>query len=60
VVDAYALGLAALLLASGSLGDLLGRRRLFVAGIGLFVTASLIPRSAARPSGSGARPRASR
>jgi EmrB/QacA subfamily drug resistance transporter len=41
VIDAYALGLAAFLLASGSLGDLLGRRRIFVAGIGLFVTASL-------------------
>ena len=32
VVDAYALALAAILLASGSLGDLLGRRRVFVIG----------------------------
>ena len=32
VVDAYALALAALLLASGSLADLLGRRRVFVIG----------------------------
>jgi len=42
VVDAYALGLASLLLASGSLGDLLGRRRIFVAGLGLFVAASAL------------------
>jgi EmrB/QacA subfamily drug resistance transporter len=41
VVDAYALGLATLLLASGSLGDLLGRRMIFAVGIGLFVVASL-------------------
>jgi MFS family permease len=41
VVDAYALGLAAFLLASGSLGDLLGRRRIFLAGIGVFVAASV-------------------
>jgi EmrB/QacA subfamily drug resistance transporter len=42
VVDAYALALAALLLAAGSLGDLLGRRRIFVMGILLFVLASLL------------------
>ena len=42
VVDAYALALAALLLASGSIADLLGRRRVFVAGLLLFVTASLL------------------
>jgi EmrB/QacA subfamily drug resistance transporter len=42
VVDAYALALAALLLATGSLGDLLGRRRIFVIGILLFVLASLL------------------
>jgi EmrB/QacA subfamily drug resistance transporter len=41
VVDAYALALAALLLASGSLGDLMGRRRVFVVGLVVFVTASL-------------------
>jgi EmrB/QacA subfamily drug resistance transporter len=41
VVDAYALGLATLLLASGSLGDLLGRRMIFAFGIGLFSVASL-------------------
>src|SRR5919199_6045256 len=42
VVDAYALALAVILLASGSLGDLLGRRRVFVVGLLLFVTASLL------------------
>jgi EmrB/QacA subfamily drug resistance transporter len=42
VVDAYALALAALLLASGSLADLFGRRRVFVLGLLLFVTASLL------------------
>ena len=42
VVDAYALALAALLLASGSLADLLGRRRVFVVGLLLFVAASLL------------------
>jgi EmrB/QacA subfamily drug resistance transporter len=42
VVDAYALALAALLLAAGSLGDLLGRRRVFTTGILLFIVASFL------------------
>src|SRR4051794_14392647 len=42
VVDAYALALAAILLASGSLGDLLGRRSVFVIGLAVFSTASLL------------------
>jgi EmrB/QacA subfamily drug resistance transporter len=42
VVDAYALALAALLLPAGSLGDLLGRRKVFVGGIALFAVASLL------------------
>jgi EmrB/QacA subfamily drug resistance transporter len=41
VIDAYALTLAALLLVSGSLADLLGRRRIFTLGLGLFSLASL-------------------
>jgi EmrB/QacA subfamily drug resistance transporter len=41
VVDAYALALAAILLASGSLGDLLGRRSVFVIGLVIFSLASL-------------------
>jgi EmrB/QacA subfamily drug resistance transporter len=42
VVDAYALALAAILLASGSLGDLLGRRSVFVIGLVIFSAASLL------------------
>ncbi len=40
VVESYALFLAALLLVGGSLGDLYGRRRIFVAGVVLFSAAS--------------------
>jgi EmrB/QacA subfamily drug resistance transporter len=40
VVDAYALGLASILLAAGSLGDLVGRRLVFLTGIAVFVAAS--------------------
>src|SRR5919112_1038849 len=42
VVDAYALTLAAFMLTAGSLADLLGRRRIFVTGLALFVVASLL------------------
>jgi EmrB/QacA subfamily drug resistance transporter len=42
VVDAYALGLATLLLASGSLADLVGRRLVFVTGLFVFVASSLV------------------
>jgi len=41
VVDAYALTLAALLLTTGSLADLFGRRRLFVIGLIIFSLSSL-------------------
>ena len=41
VVDAYALTLASLLLVSGSLADILGRRLVFVTGLVLFSAASL-------------------
>ncbi|MFL6138711.1 MAG: MFS transporter [Frankiaceae bacterium] len=41
VIDAYALTLAAFLLTAGSLGDRLGRRRVFVLGIVVFALASL-------------------
>jgi EmrB/QacA subfamily drug resistance transporter len=41
VIEAYALFLSALILAGGSLGDLFGRRRLFVIGIAIFAAASL-------------------
>src|ERR671924_210017 len=42
VVDAYALTLAALVLAAGSLADRLGRRRMFGAGLAIFSSASLL------------------
>src|SRR5271155_4069073 len=40
VVNAYALTLAALLLTSGSVADLIGRKRVFMAGLLVFTTAS--------------------
>lgn len=40
VVESYALLLAALLLVGGSLGDLYGRRKVFVVGVVLFAAAS--------------------
>ena len=40
VVEAYTLFLAALLLVGGSLGDLYGRRKVFLVGVGLFAGAS--------------------
>jgi EmrB/QacA subfamily drug resistance transporter len=42
VVEAYALSLAALLLTGGSLGDLYGRRAIFMIGVALFAFASLL------------------
>jgi EmrB/QacA subfamily drug resistance transporter len=42
VVDSYVLALASLTLIAGSLGDRLGRRRIFVLGLGLFTAASLL------------------
>ncbi|HEX6490432.1 MAG TPA: MFS transporter [Gaiellaceae bacterium] len=42
VVDAYALTLAALILTAGALADRFGRRALFLAGVLLFTSASLL------------------
>ena len=42
VVNAYALTLAALLLAAGSLSDRLGRKRVFIWGLGVFLASSLL------------------
>ena len=42
VIEAYGLTLAALILVGGSLGDLFGRRRLFLLGVGLFAIASAL------------------
>lgn len=41
-VNAYLLPLGGLLLLAGRLGDLLGRRRVLIAGLALFVTASIL------------------
>jgi len=49
VVDAYALTLAAVLLTAGSLADRFGRRRLYVTGVVLFSSASLLCGLAASP-----------
>jgi EmrB/QacA subfamily drug resistance transporter len=42
VVDAYSLMLASILLTAGSLGDRLGRRRVFTIGFGVFTFASFL------------------
>jgi EmrB/QacA subfamily drug resistance transporter len=49
VVDAYALMLAALLLTTGSLADLFGRRRLFMIGLVIFSVSSLLSGVATTP-----------
>ncbi len=40
IVEAYALFLASLILVGGSLGDLFGRKRIFVIGVAIFAVAS--------------------
>lgn len=42
VIDAYALGLAALLLAAGSAADLFGRRKVYLIGLTVFALASVM------------------
>src|ERR1700761_8163088 len=42
VVATYAIAIASLLILGGRLGDLFGRRRLFVAGLGLFTASSAL------------------
>ena len=49
VVDAYALMLAALLLTTGSLAGLFGRRRVFVTGLSVFIAGSLLSGLATSP-----------
>ena len=49
VVDAYALTLAATMLNAGSLGDFLGRKRVFLAGIAFFTLSSALCGAATSP-----------
>jgi EmrB/QacA subfamily drug resistance transporter len=49
VVDAYALMLATVVLIAGSLGDLLGRKRVFISGVVLFTAASAVCGAATTP-----------
>jgi EmrB/QacA subfamily drug resistance transporter len=49
IVDAYALTLAAMMLNAGSLGDRLGRKRIFLGGIALFTIASAFCGAATTP-----------
>ena len=49
VVDAYALMLATVMLNAGTLGDWLGRKRVFIGGVILFTLASILCGSATSP-----------
>jgi EmrB/QacA subfamily drug resistance transporter len=50
VVNAYLLGFGSLLLLAGRLGDLIGRRRVFLAGTALFTAASVLAGVAESPA----------
>jgi EmrB/QacA subfamily drug resistance transporter len=49
IVDAYALMLATVMLNAGSLGDLLGRKRVFIAGVIVFTIGSALCGAATSP-----------
>ena len=49
IVDAYLLVLSSLMLAGGSIGDHLGRRKVFAIGIAIFAVASALCGAAANP-----------
>ncbi|WP_405797623.1 MFS transporter [Streptomyces sp. NBC_01506] len=50
VVNAYLIAFGSLLLLAGRLGDLLGRKRVFLVGTGVFTAASLLAGAAASPA----------
>ena len=50
VIDAYILTFGGLLILGGRVGDLLGRRRLFIIGVSLFTAASLLGGLATSPA----------
>ena len=49
VVEAYALFLGALILVGGSMGDQFGRKRVFLAGVAFFTSASILCSAATSP-----------
>ena len=57
VVNAYSLTLAAFLLTAGALADLVGRRRVFVAGLVVFTVSSAVCGLAGTPARAEPRPR---
>ncbi|MEW1691552.1 MFS transporter [Streptomyces sp. NPDC091265] len=50
VVNAYLIAFGGLLLLAGRLGDLIGRKRMFLAGTGVFTAASLLAGAAGSPA----------
>ncbi|MCZ0980571.1 MFS transporter [Streptomyces diastatochromogenes] len=50
IVNAYLIAFGSLLLLAGRLGDLIGRKRMFLAGTGVFTAASLLAGLAASPA----------
>ncbi len=55
VVNSYLIAFGGLLLLSGRLGDLVGRKRILVVGLAVFTAASLLCGYRSRPSSSSAR-----
>ncbi|MFG2329743.1 MFS transporter [Streptomyces sp. NPDC048604] len=49
VVNAYLIAFGSLLLLAGRIGDLIGRKRMFLAGTGVFTVASLLAAAATSP-----------